>query len=291
MNNHQLKGESTQAKHVACRLQEKIQTGSLDLPLLPGVAADVLRLVESHDSDAQSLSKLIQSDPALASHVMRIANSALYSPNSTLVSLQQAIARLGMTMISEIAFAASVNAKTFSAPGYEKLVEKIWRHSLASALWAKEIARKARKNVETTFLCGLLHQIGKPVVMQALSDIMAEDNIVLTEEEVIVVVDEYQQLVGANVAAHWKLPESVIETINYTEDYFAAPSISELVMIVCGGNRFATFMLDKKTKGEAELNEFKALPVMSDLNLYEDEIESLLDKTDVIKSAVEALSM
>ena len=277
---------SRNARIAANGLQTKIERDELELPLLPGVAADVLALVENKDSDAMLLAKLVQSDQALAGHVMRIANSAHYSPSVPLVSLQQAIARLGMTLIAEIALAASISTKTLSAPGYEHLIRQMWQHALASALWSKEIARKVRKNVEATFLCGLLHQIGRPVVLQAVVDLIELYQLELTEKDIKLLIDAYHQETGSNIARHWKLPESVIEAINFTQNYNAAPTVKHLAMIVWAGNRFASLMMND---GSITRGELFSLPVITDLNLYEDEVEALLEATTGIKSAVEAL--
>ena len=164
--------ESPSAKQqVAEQLRERIKTNSLDVPLLPEVARRVVDLTQTRQSDAEDLARLIQSDQGLAGHVMRIANSALYSPNGSLVSLQQAITRLGMRVIGEIALAISVNSKLFDAPGYESLLAGQRRFSLHAGLWAKEVARACRRNVEASFLAGLLHDIGRPVGIQTVLEI------------------------------------------------------------------------------------------------------------------------
>ena len=85
------------------QIESAIADKTLVLPVLPQVTNNVLSLVHDADSDASSLAQLIQSDQSLASHVMRIANSAAYSPTAKMTSLQQAIARLGMQNIAEIA--------------------------------------------------------------------------------------------------------------------------------------------------------------------------------------------
>ena len=118
----------------------ELQQDTIEVPLLPEVASKVVRLAQSSDSNAEDLAKLIQSDQPLAGHVMRIANSALYSPNSTMVSLQQAITRLGMQIIADIALAASVNSKMFNAPGYGKYIAAQLKFSLHSGLWAKAVS-------------------------------------------------------------------------------------------------------------------------------------------------------
>ena len=62
--------------YISQQLEQRIETRSLTLPMLPQVTTQVVALVNNIDSDALALAKLIQSDQALAGHVMRIANSA-----------------------------------------------------------------------------------------------------------------------------------------------------------------------------------------------------------------------
>jgi HD-like signal output (HDOD) protein len=66
---------------------------SLDVPMLPETANKVMALTQDPESNAQQLSAVIQSDPTIAGHVMRIANSSAYTPNSNLASIQQLIAK------------------------------------------------------------------------------------------------------------------------------------------------------------------------------------------------------
>ena len=99
---------SPEAQSIASHL-DSLTENQIEVPMLPDVANQVLVLSNDPDSDAAQLAKLIQSDQSLAGHVMRIANSAAYTPNASMVSLQQAVARLGMNLITEIALAASLN--------------------------------------------------------------------------------------------------------------------------------------------------------------------------------------
>ncbi len=152
-------------------LVERINTQALDLPLLPQAASQVMSFMSDPNADATRLSSLIHQDQALAGHVLRIANSPAYMPRSPIVSLQQAVAWLGMHVLGEIAFTASRQKGVFRVQGYEDEIKRMWRHALITGLYAKEIARQRRHNVEGAFLCGLLHAIGKPVVVHALTDL------------------------------------------------------------------------------------------------------------------------
>ena len=147
-------------------LAQKFEKGEVELPLLPQVASRVMALTSDPNADAAKLSSLIHQDQALAAHVLRIANSPAYISRSPIVSLQHAVAMLGINLLSEIAFTASLKSGAFQVPGYEEQVKLLWQHSLASGAFAKEVARIRRVNVESAYLCGLLHGVGKPVVLR-----------------------------------------------------------------------------------------------------------------------------
>ena len=145
------------------QLVERVSQRRLELPMLPQTATDVLSLCNDSSCDTARLSSLIQRDQALAAHTLHIANSAAYAPREPIVSLQQAIGRLGFKTMCDIAVAVAMRSKVFVLKGHEERLRAMWLHSAMSGTWAKEIARACRRNVEGAFLCGLLHDIGQPV--------------------------------------------------------------------------------------------------------------------------------
>ena len=277
---------SEQGQQIAAVLQTRIDAGDIDVPLLPEVAGKVVTLSQDPESDAAQLAQLIQSDQSLAGHVMRIANSAAYSPNATLVSLQQAITRLGMGLISDIAMAASINTKMFHTPGFEPHVKAIWQHALATALWSKEVARACRRNVEATFLCGLLHSIGRPVVLHAAIEIAKAQATELSEGDALALEDRYQRQVGTAVAEKWEMPKTVCEAIQHFDDYQSASSAGEQTAMVSAGAQLARHMLTPEALSQEQMLEH---PAFADINLYPDQVEQLLEKRDQLTSTMEAM--
>lgn len=272
---------------VETTLQAHINDDSLELPVLPAVANQVIQLTHNPDVTNKELADLLQRDLALASHTMRFANSAAYSPVTKLVSLQQAIARLGMQTIAEIALASTLNAKLFKVPGYEEHAIEIWRHALATALWCKELARFTRRNIDTTFLAGLLHSIGRPVILQAVLKIAEDLNVTPTREQICDLEERFQREVGLKVCQQWQMPTLVQTAIEYLNNHQDAPSHNEQIAIVCGATSFARHMLDPDGLNKEQLCQ---LEIIEQLNLYEDEVNKLLDAKDVIKETLEAIS-
>jgi len=278
---------SNQVQLIDDALKKLINTGGIEVPMLPEVANKALILAQNPESDASEMASLIQSDQSLAGHVMRIANSAAYTPMSNLVSLQQAIARLGMRVISEIALTAAIGAKMFNTPGYESYVADIWRHALATSLWSKEIARHGRSNVEVAFLAGLLHSIGRPAVLQAILDLAVQHDISLTKGDIQQLENSYCQLVSQAVVHKWKMPTLVIDAVSeYTDQNSDLPTGLQTAQITAGA-RFATHMLKPENLDREIL---LTLPALTTLNLYQDEAEALLGQTDAIQARLEGLS-
>lgn len=267
-------------------LQQQIDAGDIDVPMLPEVANKALLLAQNPDSDASEMAKLIQSDQSLAGHVMRIANSVAYTPMSNLVSLQQAIARLGMRVISEIALTAAIGAKLFHTPGYETYVAGVWRHALATSLWSKEIARHCRSNVEVAFLTGLLHSIGRPAILQVILDLAKQQQIELSTDQVHQLEQTHCQQITDNVVFKWKMPQLVIDAIRWQSGSDATIA-AKVAAVVSTSAAFSVYMLEPD---KIDKDSLYVLPALTTLNLYQDEVESLLNKVDEIKQGLEGLS-
>lgn len=271
-------------------IANRIKQDDIEVPMLPEVANKVMRLTNDPESDAGDLAKLIQSDQTLAGHVMRIANSALYSPNATLVSLQQAITRLGMRVIADIALAASVNSKMFNAPGYEKHIQTELQFSLMAGLWAKEVARACRRNVEAAFLAGLLHDIGRPVTIQVVMEAAKAFKIDVPPNLMFELEQHFQRSLGISVVHQWEMPSLVCDVVTWFDDYSNAGKSAEQTMIVVAGAEFARrFYKGTPLRKKITHAQLIKSPVLADLNLYPDDIEKLIEKEDAINSAMEAM--
>ncbi len=270
-------------------LKQAIFEGFVEVPMLPQVASQALTLAHDPEASAVQMAELIERDQSLAGHVMRIANSVAYTPLANLVSLQQAVARLGMIVISEIALTAALGAKLFNTPGYEDYVEFNWQHALATSLWSKEIANEGGVNSEAAFLAGLLHSIGRPAVLQTMLELARQEGKTLTPETVYRLENKYSQQVTELVVARWGMPAQVIESIQPFEQLDANTESAKIAASVHAGSRFATYMLDIAAEDDKEtLMDLSALEL---LGLDEIQIAQLLDKEEVIQQRLSGLSL
>ena len=279
---------ASQLEQLEQALVQKIKTGDVELPLLPQAASQVMALASDPSADAAKLSALIHQDQALAAHVLRIANSPAYMPRSPVVSLQHAVAMLGITLLSEIAFTASLKTGAFKVPGYEDDVEQLWRHSLASGAFAKEVARMRRVNVESAYLCGLLHAIGKPVILRTATTLANQQRIALEKPVLSGWMAGYHTEVGAMIADKWGLPKQVAVAIQYYGDYDHATEFRQECLLTCVADRLATHLLTPNEMSEDTLREHS---VFAELNLYPQDIDKLLLTKDQVITIVNAMNL
>ena len=268
------------------RFLEKISAGSFELPVLPEAASRIIQATADENCDVRKLTEMIQRDASLSGHVLRIANSALYAPTTAIVSLQQAVSRLGMKKIKEIAVLIATQTKVFKVPGYDAQVRAIFKHSIAAAAYAQEIARRRRWNVEDAFLCGLLHDAGKPVLWQLLSDLQRELKLGVEASLVDDVLDSMHAAVGSQLVESWKLPDRLAETIAHHHRPQEATNSMQSAMMIQLADDLAHFAAGPREVTEEQL---RAHPMIEPLNVYRDELDTLLAKRQAIASAAETL--
>ncbi len=266
------------------RLAKLVRDKLIDVPMLPDIARKALILSQDPESDAAEMAKLIQSDQTMAAHVMRVANSAAYSGRANMVSLQQAIARLGIGVISEIALSTSLATKLFNTPGFESQIASQWHHALVTGLWAKEIARSIRSNVEVAFLSGLLHEIGYSTVLQSILDIAKLNNISLSESEVLELTARNAHQVSVYIVSEWQLPQIIIETISSYQKYESA---NVQAAQVYAARQLADIEMTGQEMTVTSLDE----AVLSQLNLYQEDVESLLSKRPEVTEKLQELAL
>ena len=269
-------------------LSDLVDRKELKLPVLPEVPSKVLAMTTNPEMNISELCDLIHRDQALASHVLRVSNSAAYAGSRQIASLTQAITRLGARLVGDIAFSISLQTDVFQIQGFESIVNNLWRHALASGLYGKEIARMRRRNIEGQYLCGLLHGIGKPVILQAAIELKEQLNIPLDKTIAKTLMDEFHASVGSILTFTWGLPDIVSKTSLYYSCYEEAPAYKDETIATYLSGLLANMVLNPDT---FKLEHIRKDPAFQALNLYPDDIQILLDKSSTISDMLAAMAL
>ncbi len=267
---------------VAELLDREISQGEIELPLLPAVATKVLSSSVDERADATLLADLIRQDQGLATHVLRVVNSPGLRGTIEIVSLQQAITRLGMERIREIAVSASVKKTLFKKGAYLHVAQEAWKTALAASLWSKEVARACRKNVEIGYLCGLLHNIGVPVVLNHLDRIAPR----LTASELTQLLDDEASRTGEMLVRKWQLPAAVATTIVRLGQLELAGEHTDAVAVAACGVSLAGWMFNE----ELDVEHAMQIPAVQYLNLYPEDVADILEKQEMVVITIESMS-
>ena len=143
-----------------------------NLPTIPAVAVEVLRLCRDDDTTLDDLAQALQNDAALASRLLRFANSSLYDLGSEVDTLQRATLVLGMKNVQLMSLSFSLATslpRGDDSDGFD--YPTFWRRSLVRAVTARTLARRAAPQIEEeSFLCGLLAELGKMVLARCLPE-------------------------------------------------------------------------------------------------------------------------
>lgn len=197
-----------------------------DLPPLPHVASQAIVLVEDPDTTAGKLTELLGSDTALAARVLKIANSAMFSCQREITTLNQAIMIIGFKAIKGIVVAATLRQLNRK---FGKLEQAIWENSTCTAMAAYQIAQHLKKPyMDEVFLLGLLHDLGKLVLVRQIPNEYAKVADA-TKKGITYAEAEQEQLgfahplIGALVAKKWNFSAETCQVILHHHDEISAP--------------------------------------------------------------------
>lgn len=262
-----------------------LQQSELALPRLSETVQRVCASASDEGVDARSFAELVRRDAALAGEVLRVANSPLFAARSPIGSLQQAVSRLGMRQVRDIAVIVSMRARVFRVRGFEPVLQAVFRHALATGLYAQEIARARRLPVEEAFLGGLFHDVGKPLLLQALVDRrgLAAGSVDVDARTAMALVDELHAPAGRALAAAWSLSPALCDLI---ARHHAVDATSTADHVLRLADDLAHFTMENRVVDDSF---FVLHPSAAALNLYEDDVQALLAHRTSITEAATAI--
>jgi putative nucleotidyltransferase with HDIG domain len=168
-----LKKETASIKQIFTKIIQDFTSGKLTPPVMPQVVKEVQGVIKRSSSTADDVAAVIEKDPVITLRLISVANSPVYRGIHKIRNLKEAIPRLGLkeTLNLVIAIANKSLYETDRAQ-FRILMDKLWVHSLTAAYGAKLIAEHLKLNdSENYFLLGLVHDVGKSLLLKAFTTI------------------------------------------------------------------------------------------------------------------------
>lgn len=195
------------------------RAGCVDaLPPLPDNVLETLSLLDRGADYPHIVDRLAQ-DPALASRVLQLANSAFYGRSGRVGTLREACMVLGTPTLRQAVLAVgAIEALTPQQdPPFSHAA--LWRHAFAAAAAARMLAELSGLDRELAATAGLLHDVGKLALnaffageYAAVRQYQAEHGCLLHEAEMVVLGQDHTE-VGYLLGNRWLLPEDLIRAI------------------------------------------------------------------------------
>jgi HD-like signal output (HDOD) protein len=185
---------------------------------VPSTALQVKKLIDNDIADANSIANVIYTDPGLAAHLLKVANSAIYRFPRKVETIQKAVQVIGTSAVYDYALVFGISNAFVKVQDSLIDLDKFWEQSVTCGILCRHFASLfGSKDVDRMFTSGLLHNIGELVVLQ-VSPYIAKD-CMLFDKTTLPKACQNQVLgftfseVSAALCERWSLPQSLVRVI------------------------------------------------------------------------------
>jgi putative nucleotidyltransferase with HDIG domain len=212
-------GKGSATKKKVCGLSPAISDeirkflGPRGLPVMPQAAQRAFELSVKPAADARAFVEVIESDESLSSRVIKIANSAFFDRGKKSSTVEEAVIVIGLAELRALLSAATL-AELFPSTHPSRKI--LWEHDIAVALYARTIAERVAPEISgVAFMGGLMHDIGKLLLLQRDSELFSELLKISADQEISSVEAEEQKLlfshcdIGMFIAERWNFSEEL----------------------------------------------------------------------------------
>lgn len=255
-----------QVKSLLEIIDERLADDKTLLPAFDRTAIDIHREVGKSDPDVRKIERLIVSDQALTSQVLRTANSAFYKGLSKVATIRNAIVRLGTEEIAKIVLLVTQRRQFQTRdPKYRQRMRDLWKHAVGCGIGAQYLARECgfRSHVYQAFTAGLLHDVGKLLLLSVIAAIEGSSGVDANPSEELVeeIVAGFHTRYGFSLLQNWNLPEIYCHAArdHHAEDF----DRDDVLLLTVRVANQACHKLGIGTKAEPEM----ALSAMPEANL------------------------
>jgi putative nucleotidyltransferase with HDIG domain len=204
-------------------IEQAIASLEVALPARNQTAVQLQGVLAADGYEIQDILDIIESDQALTAEVLRVANSPFYSGLTEITTVQNAVVRIGGPEVVRLAIAAT-EKKTYQVkePSLGVFMAPLWDHAMGVALGARWLARKLgfRELENEAFIGGLLHDVGKLLLIRVCDDLMASGRVGRDIPDAVIheILDQGHCRHGAALLEHWGLPDTYRELVLHHHD-------------------------------------------------------------------------
>lgn len=191
-----------------------------ELPAMPAVVSEVLRLTDDPKAEMGRVGQVIESDPAMTAKILKVSNSSYYGMKQFVGTLKLALVILGVREVRNIVLGISVFDLFKDGKTDAKLAQAVWDESLRLAGLSKKISAGLNLGLQgEEFITGLLANIGQMVMLKINGKVYADMLQDLGSEPAALCTAEVEAFgythaeVASALASHWSLPQAMADAL------------------------------------------------------------------------------
>lgn len=205
---------------------DEIVKRNKELSSLPEIYIRVSELLDDEHSTAEQIGSVVQTDPALASRILKVVNSSFYGFPNEIATIPQAISILGRNPLRQLLIGTVLGGVFSRLSNSVFLMDDFWQHSVHTAVIAKHCYKNlvGKMKSDELFIAGLLHDIGRLIIAHQLPDEATQIQHLTDTTDTKIIDAELSILgfnhneVGATVMKQWGLPSILQACTMYHEN-------------------------------------------------------------------------
>lgn len=222
-------------KKLHCDELLSIVNGIDELPSLPEIYLELEKETNSPNSSIENLSNIISKDPIITAKILQLTNSAFFGLPNKISNITQALNFLGINLIKNLVLSIKLFKSIDPNSPNVDIYQEIWNHSNTVAGITQKISelKKLPKSIkEDAYLGGLLHDIGKLLILENFKGIDISNNIDFSEYE-----KQFENTTHADVGAYllgiWGLSDTIVEAVAYhhSDETFDTTEITPTIIV------------------------------------------------------------
>jgi putative nucleotidyltransferase with HDIG domain len=250
-----LKKGNAPIKEIFAKIIQDFSAGKIAPPVMPQVVRDVQSVIKRADSTAEDVAAVIERDPVISLRLLSVSNSPVYRGIQEIHHIKEAIPRMGLKETFNLIVAiANKSMYETDQVQFRILMDKLWVHSLACAYGSKLIAEHLKlDDSEKFFLMGLVHDIGKSLLLKAFTEIpkIKKVNFDLIQAN----IQQGHLSIGGVLLRRWGFEDIFIKVVTMHESPEFSPETEKEILIVHLANMLSRTIGYSLFEEEVDFNE------------------------------------
>jgi HD-like signal output (HDOD) protein len=209
------------------------------IPVLPALASRVIEVANDPNVSLVQLANIIGKDQVLASRLLQMANSAQWAPMQGIGTIPEAVVRIGVSGVRNMVFTVCFSSRMYDPGIYGEQGRLLIEHGIGTAYLARMVAEQADVDEDEAFLYGLLHDIGKLLILKLAYDFKRRTGTTVAPDEVTTALEQHHASYGGITLKRWGLPAGLEEPIRCHHDSHAATAAPKKAMVAYVADRLS----------------------------------------------------